>query len=106
CFFNPLPKLPPSNRIYPAIAVWVVAMMLNSVVNVWAEYRAARTWPRDPTTGTIKDPVVLPDLGFQFLPYFPNDVFGFSLADVSMNVVMLIAVIRAFVGSKPGHPFI
>ncbi|EER14733.1 conserved hypothetical protein, partial [Perkinsus marinus ATCC 50983] len=28
------------------------------------------------------------------------------LADVSMNVVILIAILRAFIGSKPGHPFI
>ncbi|EER09158.1 hypothetical protein Pmar_PMAR020180, partial [Perkinsus marinus ATCC 50983] len=81
-------------------------MMLNSVVNVWVEYRAGRSWPRDPFTGQVKDPIILPDLGFQLLPYIPNDIFGFSLADVSMNIVMGIAVVRAFAGSKPGHPFI
>lgn len=92
-----------SNRLLPAVAAWALGMMVNSVVNVWAQYRADYYWPRDPQTGLVINPTVLPDLGFELLPHYSSDGLGFSLPDTCMLLCMLFAIGRLFFAFKPSR---
>ncbi|KAF4656369.1 hypothetical protein FOZ61_007019 [Perkinsus olseni] len=92
-----------SSRLLPAVGAWALGMMINSVVNVWAQYRADYYWPRDPQTGLVVNPTVLPDLGFDLLPHYSSDGLGFSLPDTCMLLCMLFAIGRLFFAFKPSR---
>ncbi|KAF4677099.1 hypothetical protein FOL47_003550 [Perkinsus chesapeaki] len=92
-----------SSRLLPAVGAWALGMMINSVVNVWAQYRADYYWPRDPQTGLVINPTVLPDLGFELLPQYSSDGLGFSLPDTCMLLCMVLAIGRLFFAFKPSR---
>ncbi|KAF4656368.1 hypothetical protein FOZ61_007018 [Perkinsus olseni] len=85
-------------RLLAAGGACVAALMLNCAVDVWAQYRADRYWPRDHLTGSLVQPSTpLPDLGFELLPYISSDYQGVRIPDVCMTLCVLGAAIMIFV---------
>ncbi|KAF4709787.1 hypothetical protein FOZ63_012852, partial [Perkinsus olseni] len=85
-------------RLLAAGGACVAALMLNCAVDVWAQYRADRYWPRDHVTGSLVQPSSpLPDLGFELLPYMSSVYQGVRIPDVCMTLCVLGAAIMIFV---------